>query len=156
MDTLSTRWAACFGGPVALHIGINSGPVVAGRIGVGDDAAYAVTGDTVNTAARLLSAAGNGPILVSGAPHPPVAHAFGADSLPALSLKGKAEPVEVWRIRGLLSAIDAGLARGGAGLTTPLIGRSEELGQMLAAFDRALGGRAQVVTLLGDAGTGKS
>jgi adenylate cyclase len=62
----------------------------------------------------------------------------------------------VWRVRGLLEATDAGLARGGAGLTAPLIGRRDELGQMLAAFDRALGGRAQVVTLLGEAGTGKS
>jgi class 3 adenylate cyclase len=63
---LSERWEMCFGGPVQLHLGINTGPVVAGRLGGGGDAAYAVTGDTVNTAARLLSASEEGQILVSG------------------------------------------------------------------------------------------
>ena len=156
METLSARWESCFGGPVELHIGINSGPVVAGRLGAGGDAAYAVTGDTVNTAARLLSASLNGQILVSGATHRLTAHAFAFDALPAVALKGKAEPVEVWRVGGLLDAPKSGDARGGAGLTSPLIGRRDELMQMLAACERALGGRVQVVTLLGEAGTGKS
>ncbi len=63
---LNQRWASRLGQPLVLHIGINSGPVVAGNLGPGSGAAYAVTGDTVNTAARLLSAAPAGQTLVSG------------------------------------------------------------------------------------------
>jgi adenylate cyclase len=156
MAGLSARWEPCFGGPVSLHLGINSGPVVAGRLGSGGDAAYAVTGDTVNTAARLLSASEDGQVLVSGSTHRLTARAFAFDPLPALSLRGKAEPVEVWRLRGLLAAAPSGHASDATGLAAPLVGREDELGQIVAVFERAARGRAQVVSLIGDAGTGKS
>src|SRR5258705_3076358 len=64
---LADRWAARLGQRVTLHIGVHSGPVVAGSLGAAAGAAYAVTGDTVNTTARLLAAAAPGPILVSEA-----------------------------------------------------------------------------------------
>src|SRR3981081_3386390 len=54
---LSERWRDRLGRPLSLHIGINSGRVVAGNLGTSVGAAYAVTGDTVNTAARLQAAA---------------------------------------------------------------------------------------------------
>ncbi len=57
---LSERWRDQLGGPLALHIGINTGRVVAGNLGTSADAAYAVTGDAVNTAARLQAAAERG------------------------------------------------------------------------------------------------
>jgi len=156
MHGLSARWELCFGGPVKLHIGINSGPVVAGRLGADGDAAYAVTGDTVNTAARLLGASEEGQLLVSGATHRLTSHAFAFGPLPPVSLKGKAEPVEVWRVLGLVEAPSSGAGPERTGLTAPFIGRGDELARMRAAFDRALGGRAQVVSLLGVAGAGKS
>ena len=56
--------------PLVLHIGINTGPVVTGGLGVGNAKSYSVTGDTVNTAQRLQSLAAPGEILV-GAAHPP-------------------------------------------------------------------------------------
>src|SRR5262249_22848683 len=153
---LSERWEMCFGGPVKLHIGINTGPVVAGRLGAGGDAAYAVTGDTVNTAARLLSASQEGQVLVSGTTRQLAPHAFAFEPLPALSLKGKAEPVEVWRLRGLADASQPAPAGDGVGLTAPMIGRQDELQRTLRAFEHTLEGRAQIVSLVGEAGTGKS
>src|SRR5207245_11459939 len=59
---LGERWAARLGQRVMLHIGVHSGPVVAGSLGAAAGAAYAVTGDTVNTTARLLAAAAPGTI----------------------------------------------------------------------------------------------
>jgi adenylate cyclase len=156
VELLSARWEICFGGPVRLHLGINTGPVVAGRLGAGGDAAYAVTGDTVNTAARLLSASGEGQILVSGATRQLTAHAFAFEPLPALSVRGKAEPVEAWRLRGPADASQPARAGDLTGLAAPLVGRRGELDQMLGAFERARGGRAQIVSLAGEAGTGKS
>src|SRR5439155_1705815 len=73
---LNQRWASRLGQPLVLHIGINSGPVVAGNLGPGAGAAYAVTGDTVNTAARLLSAAPAGQTLVSRTTYQITRHAF--------------------------------------------------------------------------------
>ena len=49
-----------------------------------------------------------------------------------------------------------GAACGALGLSAPMVGRTDELGQMVAAFEEMLGGRAQVVSLTGEAGVGKS
>ena len=74
-ERLSETWAARLGQAVKLHIGVHTGPVVAGNLGSTAGAAYAVTGDTVNTTARLLAAA-SGTILVSGATYALTQHRF--------------------------------------------------------------------------------
>ena len=61
---MSERWQRRLGEPLALHIGINTGPVVAGGQGASGASAYSVTGDTVNTASRLQTTAEPGDILV--------------------------------------------------------------------------------------------
>ncbi len=152
---LDRRWARRLGRPVALHIGVNTGPVVAGHLG-GRAAAYAVTGDTVNTTARLQSRAEAGQTLVSQATYLLTRHAFAFEPLEPLALKGKAEPMRVHRLVGIAAAPRSRRGLEAEGLSAPLIGRDEELGQLLAAFDRGRRGRAQVVTLIGDAGAGKS
>ena len=67
-DGAQPAWERRLGRPLALHVGVNTGPVVAGMLGAAADGAYAVTGDTVNTAARLQSAAAPGQTLVSARP----------------------------------------------------------------------------------------
>ena len=153
---LSERWAARLGRPVTLHVAVHTGPVVAGSLGEAAGAAYAVTGDTVNTTARLLAAAAPGTILVSEATHALTHHRFAFEPAGEVALKGKADPVVVHRLAGLRA--EPGSARGLAalGLTAPLVGRADELDQLLAALDRMRRGRAQVVSLVGEAGTGKS
>jgi adenylate cyclase len=153
---LSTRWAARLGQPVNLHVAVHTGPVVAGSLGEAAGAAYAVTGDTVNTTSRLLAAAAPGTILVSEATHALTHHRFAFEPAGEVTLKGKAEPVVVHRLAG--ARTEPGSARGltSLGLVAPLVGRADELGQLGAAFDRMQRGRAQVVSLVGEAGTGKS
>jgi class 3 adenylate cyclase len=77
---LSHEWAGRLGQPVTLHVGIHTGPVVAGSLGDAAGAAYAVTGDTVNTTARLLAAAAPGTILVSETTYVLVQHRFAFES----------------------------------------------------------------------------
>jgi adenylate cyclase len=156
--TLSREWAVRLGQPVTLHVGIHTGPVVAGSLGGGSGAgaAYAVTGDTVNTTARLLAAAAPGTILVSEATCALAQHRFAFESAGQVALRGKADPIGVRRLVGALA--EPGSARGlaGLGLAAPFVGRTDELSELLAAFDRMERGRAQVVSLVGEAGTGKS
>jgi adenylate cyclase len=153
---LSREWESRLGQPVVLHVGIHTGPVVAGHLGGAAGGAYAVTGDTVNTTARLLGAAAAGTILISGATHALVRHRFACEPAGELALRGKAEPVAVHRL--LAANTERSSARGLAavGLTSPFVGREDELEQLTAAFHRMRRGRAQVVSLVGEAGIGKS
>ena len=155
---LSQGWAARVGQPVTLHVGVHTGPVVAGKLGgaSGAGAAYAVTGDTVNTTARLLSAAPGGAILVSDATHALTRHRFAFESAGELTLKGKAEPIRVHRLLGALAQPASARGLATLGLAAPLVGRADELTQLVTAFERMQRGRAQVVSLVGEAGTGKS
>jgi adenylate cyclase len=154
--TLSQQWAGRLGQAVTLHVGIHTGPVVAGNLGGAAGAAYAVTGDTVNTTARLLAAAEPGTILVSAATHGLVRHRFAFEPAGELALRGKAEPFSVHRLVGALAEPGSGRGLAALGLSAPLVGRTDELQQLVAAFDRMRRGQAQVVSLIGEAGAGKS
>ena len=156
MDALNRRWERRVGRPLALHIGVNTGPVVAGRIGSAADAAYAVTGDTVNTASRLQSAAPAGEIFISDATYQLTHHAFAFAPREELRLKGKSELVAVHRLLSSLAAPRSARGLEGLGLAAPLVGREPELRRMQAAFEYMRAGRAQLVSLIGEPGAGKS
>jgi adenylate cyclase len=153
---LNNEWATRLGQPVTLHIAVHTGPVVAGSLGHAAGAAYDVTGDTVNTASRLLAVAAPGTVVVSEAVHALTRHRFSFEPAGEVTLRGKTEPIAVHRLKGVLA--EPGSSRGLAtlGLTAPLVGRSDELHQLLGAFQRMQLGQAQLVSLMGEAGTGKS
>jgi adenylate cyclase len=156
MPALSRRWEHRLREPLDLHVGINTGPVVAGSLGSTGSAAYAVTGDTVNTASRLLHAAQPGQTLVSDATHRLTQHAFAYEALGALAVKGKADRVPAYQVLRVLDAPRSARGLEAHGLAAPLIGRDEELTQIFTAFNRVARGRAQVVSLMGEAGVGKT
>ena len=155
-DSLSSRWEDRLGQALLLHIGVNSGEVVAGTLGSTAQASYGVTGDTVNTSARLQSTVGPGQTLVSETTYRLARHLFAFESLGAVEVRGKTEPIPVHRLTGVLEAAGTGRGLEVHGLVAPLVGRHAEMTQMEAAFERVLGGQAQVVSLTGDAGVGKS
>ena len=153
---LSERWRDRLGHPLTLHIGINSGRVVAGNLGTSAGATYAVTGDAVNTAARLQAAAEAGQTLVSRATFQLTQREFEFESRGMLGLKGKSDALPVYLLRGVGGRLQSlrGLAM--HGLTAPLIGRQAEIEQLLAAARQVPLGRAQVVSLVAEAGLGKT
>ncbi len=144
------------GPPLVLHIGINTGTVVTGGLGVGTAKSYSVTGDTVNTAQRLQSLAAPGEILVGPLTYKLTRHAFSYESLGDVALRGKAGSVLVHRLGEPLAAPRPARGLEALGLSTPLIGRDTELQSMLASLELACSGSAQLVRLVGEAGIGKS
>ncbi|SED38980.1 Predicted ATPase [Rhizobiales bacterium GAS188] len=150
------RSDACAGSPLTLHIGINTGHVVAGGFGAGNSKSYSVTGDTVNTAQRLQSMASPGEVLVGPLTYRLTRHAFSYDSLGDVALRGKVGSVEVHRLLRPLDAPRAARGLETLGLSAPLIGRDAELARMLGSLDLACGGAVQLVRLIGEAGIGKT
>lgn len=155
-EQLSERAKGYAGSPLQLHIGINTGHVVAGELGVGVAKSYSVTGDTVNTAQRLQSMAPPGEVMVGPLTHRLTRHAFSYESLGEITLKGKMGSVLVHRLKGPLDTPRAARGLDTLGLSAPLIGRDAELARVIGSLDRACGGAAQLVRLVGEAGIGKT
>ncbi|MFO0746438.1 MAG: adenylate/guanylate cyclase domain-containing protein [Myxococcota bacterium] len=101
---------------IKIGIGVATGELVAGYMGSTRAMGYTVIGDVVNTAARLCSSAGAGEVLVSRAVYDKAGEVFACQSLPPMTLKGKAEPVVVYRVTG---AGDADPAAESSGRTAP-------------------------------------
>lgn len=142
--------------PLTLHIGINTGHVVAGRLGAGRAKSYSVTGDTVNTAQRLQSIASPGEVLVGPLTYRLTRHAFSYDSLGEVALRGRVGSVLVHRLRDALETPRTARGLEALGLSASMIGRDAELAHLLNSLDFACGGAAQLVRLVGEAGIGKT
>src|SRR6266542_2726984 len=132
--------------PLALRIGINSGLVVSGA--VGDGSQTGVMGDAVNIAARLQQTAEPDQVLLAASTWRRVRDGFEAEPVGTLEVKGKAQPVEAYRLVGRR---EAGLREG-----SPFVGRSEELGLLELLWSSVLKGNTHVVSVVGEPGVGKS
>jgi adenylate cyclase len=84
--------------PLAIGIGIHTGPLVAGYIGSSKALSYTVIGDTANTSARLCGVAAAGQILVSEQTLARVGNRFEYEELPPAHLKGKEKPFKMFQI----------------------------------------------------------
>ena len=146
--------AAQGGPPLQMRIGINTGPVVVGRIGDDLRMDYTAVGDTTNLAARMQQLARPGSVVVSEATHRLASAFFETLDLGEVQVKGHA-PVRAWEVlrpRLRRSRFDAAVERG----LTPLVGRVREVATLVERFAQAKVGRGQVVFISGDAGIGKS
>jgi class 3 adenylate cyclase/tetratricopeptide (TPR) repeat protein len=144
-DDLETGW----GVRLENRTGVNTGEVVAGDVSRGQ---RLVTGDTVNTAARLEQAAPACEVLIGDSTYRLVRDAVEVEAVPPLELKGKADRVFAYRLVRVVS--DEGYARR---LDSPIVGRVEEMAVLEASLDEAeTKGRCHMVTAFGPAGVGKS
>ena len=135
---------------LGIHIGINTGLVVAGGIGSQDQQQYSVMGDAVNLAARLEDASDSGEILIGAATHRLIAPLFDVETRPPITLKGKSEPVPNYRL--IAATAMPGAQRGLPGLRSHLVGRSHEQLRLQGAIAalREGTGRGACFAILGD------
>jgi len=137
-----------------LRIGLNTGPVVVGNIGSDLHMEYLAVGDTVNLASRMQSAAEANTILISENTHRFVTTLFEFEDRGKIAVKGKAEPIQVYSV--LSERKGATRQRGIAGLQSPMVGRENEYAQLIQVLSNARAGRGAVVSIVGEAGLGKS
>lgn len=154
MAQINARWAARLGMPLSLHIGVNTGSVVTGDLGSTIGGAYAVTGDTVNTTARLQTAAAPDQILVSRDTYRLTRAAFTYVALDPITVKGKSEPLLVYELERakLLPERTRGLSE----LGRAFAGREQDLQALLGVAGELEAGRGRIVAISGEAGIGKS
>ena len=138
----------------SIQIGISSGIMRTGAYGGLTRRTYGILGDEVNVAARLMAAAASGEILVSGHVHHKVANLFTfGPSLP-LRVKGKAEPLSIFKVIGQYHKHAISLEETHYAL--PMIGRQAELTVINEKLELAVQGQGQVIGLSAEAGMGKS
>jgi class 3 adenylate cyclase/tetratricopeptide (TPR) repeat protein len=135
-----------------VRVGINTGPVMVGHVGSDLRLEYTAMGDAVNVAARMEQTAEPGTVQITEETSRLVDGAFDLESRGGIDVKGKAEPVTAFRVLGRKAG-----SRGTRGLRgTPLVGRDREIARLVAAIDAVQAGEGRAVSLIGEAGLGKS
>ena len=138
---------------LAIHVGVNSGLVVTGGIGALEKRQYTAMGDAVNVAARLVSKAERGKVLVGRSTHRLTSGRFEFAELGEMELKGRAQGETVYQLLRAIS--DPPALR--SFRSHSMVGREFELGALVKAFEEAHAERQpRSVAVIGPAGIGKS
>ena len=138
----------------AVRVGVHTGDVA---VGAGVEADNTAMGAAVNIAARMEQSAPPGALRISHETWNQVRGLFDVEHQPPLRVKGVDAPIQTYLVRAALDRGFAGVERGLQGLSTPMVGRQAELQRLLDAVARTRQTRhAQALTLVGDAGLGKS
>ena len=149
LPALNDGFRATWGIELQNHIGVNTGEVIAGDASLGQ---RLVTGDAVNTAARLEQAAGAREIVLGALTYRLARDEIEVEAIPPLTLKGKAEPVAAFRLVAV-----RGRNAERASVTTPFVGRKAEMDRLeMTLLEVGATRSCELLTVVGDAGVGKS
>jgi class 3 adenylate cyclase/tetratricopeptide (TPR) repeat protein len=141
--------------PLKMRIGIHTGPVVVGTLGNDLRVEFKAVGDTVNLASRMQSLADPGTTYVTEETFKLTEGLFRFESLGPKAIKGKEEPVKVYRVIApstRRTRFDVSAEHG----LTPFVGRERELELLLDGFERVKAGKGQAFSIVSEAGVGKS
>jgi class 3 adenylate cyclase/tetratricopeptide (TPR) repeat protein len=141
--------------PLKMRIGIHTGPVVVGTLGNDLRVEFKAVGETVNLASRMEGLAEPGATYVTEDTFELSKGFFRVEALGEKEVKGKEEPINVYRVIGpstRRTRFDVSAERG----LTPFVGRERELELMLDGFRRTKSGRGQAISIMAEAGVGKS
>jgi class 3 adenylate cyclase/tetratricopeptide (TPR) repeat protein len=154
LQALSAEIQPYLGFTLQLHIGINSGEVIAGSIGLDEQLSYTVMGEAVNLAIRLQEAAEPGSILVGEPVYRRTKPLFDYEYLGELEVKGYETRVPIFRVR--TERETPGIVRPASDILFPWIGRERELKRLADLSHRLASGQGGVAVVLGEAGLGKT
>ncbi len=141
--------------PLSFHIGINTGPVIAGMVGSDLKQDFTVMGDTVNLASRMKGTAETGTILVAESTYRLTEGYFAFEPVGEVKIRGKELPVKAYKVIGprrIITRVEACQEKG----LSPFVGRTVELQLLGRCFEQAREGHGQVVGIVGEPGVGKS
>lgn len=139
-----------------IRAGINSGLVLVGNVGSDLRYEYTALGDAVNTAARMQSSAEPGTVLITDRTARLITGTFDLEDKGEIEVKGKTEPVHAYRVIGLRAVPVGRRGLASVGLSSPLVGRAEELSKLQSLFEIAQAGRGRLAVIIGEPGLGKS
>ena len=141
--------------PLSFHIGINTGPVIAGMVGSGTKQDFTVMGDAVNLASRMEGAAESGSIVITENTYHLTEGYFDFEPVGEVKIKGKEQPVKAYKVLGprrTITRIEACQEKG----LSPFVGRNKELNLLKDCLEQSREGQGQVVGIMGEPGVGKS
>ena len=138
--------------PLGIHIGLNSGLVIAGNVGSDLRMNYSVIGDTVNLAARLVSLASTGEIKMSQNTYKMVSDLTKVHGPTLTKIKGKKKPVEVYKLLSLKEKAEVISSKA----VGELVGRMKEKETYRQALDLVLDKKEKRLFIQGEAGVGKT
>jgi class 3 adenylate cyclase len=155
-DEFARQLKVAHGVEFRIRAGINSGPVVVGNVGSDLRYEYTALGDAVNVAARVQAAAQPGQVLITAGTQRLLGDVVDVEDLGAIEVKGKSEPVHLYRVLGQRIAVGKRRGLDRVGLESAMVGRDRQLEQLTSLFAVVQAGRGRVCFLVGEPGIGKS
>ena len=155
MEALNNRLESEKNIRLDVRIGVHSGMVVVGDVGVGKRSERLALGEATNIAARIEGIAQKGTLAISHSTLQLVQGFFDTKELGPHTLKGISKPLEIYRVIAETSAqsrLDIAEVKG----LTPLVGRQQEMHLLLNGWEEAKKSHSRVILLNGGAGVGKS
>ncbi len=154
VNAISPKIEEKIGQSLEMHSGINTGLVVKGDVNL-EKGTHGVVGDTINIASRLAGMAKPGEILISLETHKLSVLHYKVKKIEPFPIKGKAQLVSAYKVEEELGIANIFDEFANQGLTT-YAGREQELSTLNSCLEKAVNGKGQFVTIVGEAGVGKT